>query len=50
MNDRYSVVPPFGVSGYGIRRFSTNVSEMKKLAARDFEDLLQVSGFFIPSN
>jgi hypothetical protein len=25
-----------------IRRFSSNVSEMKKLAARDFEDLLQV--------
>jgi hypothetical protein len=25
-----------------IRRFSDNVSEMKKLAARDFEDLLQV--------
>ena len=26
-----------------IRRFATNASEMKKLAARDFEDLLQVS-------
>lgn len=39
---RYAVAPPFGVSGYGIRRFSDNVSEMKKLAARDFEDLLQV--------
>ena len=25
-----------------IRRFSDNASEMKKLAARDFEDLLQV--------
>jgi hypothetical protein len=25
-----------------IRRFATNASEMKKLAARDFEDLLQV--------
>jgi hypothetical protein len=26
-----------------IRKFCTNVSEMKKLAGRDFEDLLQVS-------
>lgn len=26
-----------------IRRFSSNVSEMKKLAARDFEDILQVN-------
>ena len=25
-----------------IRKFPSNVSEMKKLAARDFEDLLQV--------
>ena len=25
-----------------IRKFSTNVSEMKRLAARDFEDILQV--------
>jgi len=25
-----------------IRRFATNASEMKKLAARNFEDLLQV--------
>src|ERR1700683_3923706 len=34
-------VPTFG--GDTIRRFSSNVSELKKLAARDFEDLLQVS-------
>lgn len=39
---RYAAAPPFGVSGYGIRRFPGNVSEMKKLAARDYEDLLQV--------
>jgi len=26
-----------------IRRFSNNASEMKRLAARDYEDLLQVS-------
>ena len=33
-------MPTFGADI--IRRFSTNVSELKKLAARDFEDLLQV--------
>lgn len=32
----------FGTGGAGIRRFSANSSEMKKMAARDFEDLLQV--------
>ena len=32
--------------GYGtIRRFPSNVSDMKKLAARDFEDILQVRTF-----
>ncbi|KAF5393789.1 hypothetical protein D9757_000388 [Collybiopsis confluens] len=34
-------VPTFGVDT--IRRFANNASEMKKLAARDFEDLLQCS-------
>jgi hypothetical protein len=38
---RYRQIPTFGRST--IRRFSTNASEMKKLAARNFEDLLQVS-------
>lgn len=33
-------VAPFGRDT--IRKFSDNVSEMKKLAARDFEDILQV--------
>ena len=33
-------MPTFGSST--IRRFATNASEMKKLAACDFEDLLQV--------
>jgi len=33
-------VPSFGRDT--IRRFSSNVSELKKLAAHDFEDLLQV--------
>jgi hypothetical protein len=37
---RYRMVPTFGRGT--IRRFSNNVSEMKKLAARDFEDILQV--------
>ncbi|KIY49798.1 hypothetical protein FISHEDRAFT_40613 [Fistulina hepatica ATCC 64428] len=36
---RFRQVPTFGRST--IRRFATNVSEMKKLAARDFEDILQ---------
>lgn len=38
---RYRQTPPF--SQAVIRRFSNNVSEMKKLAVRDFEDLLQCS-------
>ena len=37
---RFRLVPTFGRST--IRRFTTNASEMKKLAARNFEDLLQV--------
>lgn len=36
--DRYQLVPSFGRST--IRRFSGNASEMKKLAARNYEDLL----------
>ena len=39
---RYRQVSPFG-SSKTIRRFANDVSEMKKLAARDFEDLLQVN-------
>ena len=39
-NRRYRQVPTFGSST--IRRFSENASGMKKLAARNFEDLLQV--------
>ena len=34
-------MPTFGQDT--IRRFHKNVSELKRLAARDFEDLLQVS-------
>jgi len=40
LNERYRQVPPFG-NGV-IRRFTGNPSAMRKLAARDFEDLLQV--------
>lgn len=36
----YRTVPTFGKST--IRSFSNNASGMKKLAARDYEDLLQV--------
>ncbi|KAG2005526.1 hypothetical protein CC2G_001925 [Coprinopsis cinerea AmutBmut pab1-1] len=39
LDKRYRLVPTFGSET--IRRFSNNVSEMKQLAARDFEDLLQ---------
>ncbi|KAI0750001.1 hypothetical protein C8Q80DRAFT_1353357 [Daedaleopsis nitida] len=38
-NTRFRQVPPFGRST--IRRFSTNVSDQGKLAARDYEDRLQ---------
>lgn len=37
---RFRQVTTFGVDT--IRLFATNTSEMKKLAARDFEDILQV--------
>ena len=37
---RFRQVPTFGVDT--IRKFANNASEMKKMAARNFEDLLQV--------
>ena len=37
---RFRMVPPFGQDN--IRRFSNNASQMKGLAAHNFEDLLQV--------
>lgn len=43
--NRFRQIPTFG--RFTIRRFHNNVSEMKKLAARDFEDILQAR--FIPS-
>jgi hypothetical protein len=39
LNRRFRQVPTFGRDT--IRRFSNNASGMKKLATRDFEDLLQ---------
>jgi hypothetical protein len=39
-NLSYREVPSFGRDT--VRRFSANCSEMKKMAARDFENLLQV--------
>ncbi|KAF7292248.1 hypothetical protein MIND_01252200 [Mycena indigotica] len=39
LDRRYRQTPTFGVDT--IRRFANNASEMKKLGARDFEDLLQ---------
>jgi hypothetical protein len=41
LNKQYRQVPTFGNGT--IRRFARNPSAMRKLAARDFEDLLQVS-------
>jgi len=41
------------ISSFGsstIRRFTHNVADMKKLAARDFEDILQVRLAFIVPN
>jgi hypothetical protein len=39
--DSFRKVPTFGETT--IRRFVDDVSEMKRLAGHDFEDLLQVS-------
>ena len=40
ISTRYHQVPTFGQDT--IRRFRENCSELKKMTARDFEDLLQV--------
>ncbi len=40
MSNRYRDIPTFGRDS--IRRFRNNVSELKKLGARDYENLLQV--------
>jgi hypothetical protein len=44
---RFRQVPTFGRDT--IRRFGRNVSDMKKLAGRDFEDILQVCTFYLTS-
>ncbi|KAJ3524296.1 hypothetical protein NMY22_g11058 [Coprinellus aureogranulatus] len=41
LNTRFRRMPTFGKDT--IRRFRSNVSEMKQLAARDYEDILQCS-------
>ncbi|KJA12927.1 hypothetical protein HYPSUDRAFT_209987 [Hypholoma sublateritium FD-334 SS-4] len=41
LDSRYRAVPTFGRDS--IRRFTNNVSELKKLGARDYENLLQCS-------
>ncbi|KAJ3556338.1 hypothetical protein NM688_g2089 [Phlebia brevispora] len=43
LDRRFRRVPTFGSDT--IRRFTNNVSELKKLAARDYEDILQVCIF-----
>lgn len=45
--DRFRLIAPFGKDK--IQRFSNNASQMKKLAAHHFEDLLQVRGhIYVP--
>ncbi|TDL14712.1 hypothetical protein BD410DRAFT_696303, partial [Rickenella mellea] len=39
LDRRYHEIPPFGVDG--IRKISSNTSELKRKAAHDYEDLLQ---------
>src|SRR6266581_1198715 len=43
----FQQIAPFGST---IRRFTHNVADLKKLAARDFEDILQVCLFPVPSH
>ena len=44
----YCLISAFGRST--IRKFSSDVSAMKKLAGRDFEDLLQVYIYYFSSS
>ncbi|KAJ8457369.1 hypothetical protein ONZ51_g11576 [Trametes cubensis] len=39
LNERFRQVPPFALDT--IRKFANNICEMKQMAARDFEDILQ---------
>ena len=45
---RFHLVPTFGCST--IRQFCSNMSEMKKLAAQNYEDILQVCAVTLKSN
>jgi hypothetical protein len=39
---RFREIPPFGHDGDGVRKITSNRSELKKMTAHDFEDMLQV--------
>lgn len=43
--NRFRDVPTFGRDS--IRRFANSVSELKRLGARDYENILQVSQYFV---
>ena len=43
LDRHFRMVPTFGSDT--IRKFASNTSEMKRMAARDFEDVLQVSPY-----
>jgi len=45
---RFWEIPPFWTDG--IRRVTTNHSELKKMTARDYEDMLQVSDIHVKDN
>ncbi|TFK28669.1 hypothetical protein FA15DRAFT_584096, partial [Coprinopsis marcescibilis] len=45
LNRRYRLIPSFGKGT--IRKFSNNTAAMKKLAGRNFEDLLQVGSYIL---
>jgi len=45
---RFREIPPFGTDG--IRRVTTNRSELKKMTARDYKDMLQVSNIHVKDN
>ena len=47
LDRRYQMIPTFGRDT--IRKFASNTSEMKNMAARDFEHLLQVKSTIILS-
>ncbi|KAG2004882.1 hypothetical protein CC2G_007810 [Coprinopsis cinerea AmutBmut pab1-1] len=50
LNDNYRAVPTYGRNT--IRRFPKRVSDMRKLAGRDYEDIIQlpVSTAFFPKS